>query len=104
MCFKYALVNNLDGIWGNTTRAERDTIPETVRMIIENEARELGYIENFAAPSVPRRITVTLITDEFVELAEEFLTPADFIWPWEYDEYLQRVETTIVVIEESAGL
>lgn len=103
MCYKYAVVNDLDGVWGNTTKAERDLIPDTVRMLIEKEARELGYIEHFAAPSVPRRITVTIITtDEFVELAEEFLGPQDFLFPFEYDEYIQRVEMTIQVYEQSA--
>lgn len=104
MCYKYALVNDLDGIWGNTTKTERESIPETVKVMIEAEAMELGYIEKFAAPSVPRRTTVIIIVDEFVELTEEFLGPKDFLWPWEYEEYLQRVETTIHVIEESAEL
>jgi len=100
MCYKYALVNDLDGIWGNTTKSERDLLPEVVRAMIEKEARELGYIEKFAAPIIQRHITVTIRTDEFVELAEDFLSPQDFLFPFEYEEYLQRVEMTIQVYEE----
>jgi hypothetical protein len=104
MCYKYALVNDLDGIWGNTTKPERDALPDVVREMIVEEAKRLGYIENFAAPIVQRRITVTVTTDEFVELADNFLGPQDFLFPFEYEEYLQRVELTIEVYESSVEL
>lgn len=59
-------------------------------------------MEKFAAPITQRRITtITIITDEFVELAEEPLGPQDFLFPFEYDEYIQKVEMTIQVFEDS---
>jgi hypothetical protein len=104
MCYKYALVNDLDGIWGNTTKSERDALPDIVRFMIVQEAGKLGYIEKFAAPNVPHRITVTILIDEFVELSENILGPQDFRFTFQYKKYLERTEHMIEVIEDTVKL
>jgi hypothetical protein len=100
MCYKYALVNDLDGIWGNTTKAERDALPLFVRGMLMQEAGKFGYIEKFAAPLVPHRITVTVLIDEFVELSEDILEPQDFRFNFQYKKYVERTRHMIEVMED----
>lgn len=102
MCYKYALVNDLDGVWGNTTRAQRDNLPLVMKNIFIEEARQQGYLETFAAPTAPRHITrVVVIRDEFIELSEEVLERSDFTVEYFYKKYVNRVERLITAIEES---
>lgn len=102
MCYKYALVNDLDGVWGNSTKAQRDHLPIMMKNIFINEAKELGYLENYASPSVSRRTVVTVIhRDEFVELSEDFLERADFPVQYFYDKYINRVQRLMSAIEDS---
>ena len=101
MCYKYALVNDLDGIWGNTTRAQRVALPVLVKMMFIEEAKQEGYLENFAIPSAPRRITVVTVRNEFEELSEEVREPGDFLIQSFYSRYMDKVERLMVAIEES---
>jgi hypothetical protein len=101
MCYKYALVNDLDGIWGNSTRAERDALPYLMKLMFIDEAKAQGYLEKFATPSAPRRTTVVVIRHEFEELSQDFKEPDDFIIDYFYRKYMNKVERLMNAIEES---
>lgn len=81
MCFKYAVVNKLEGIWGNTTKSQRDRLPQEFRQKYLAEAKKLGYLEKFYVPKA---------------LAEEVVLapmPPDlegFLFDFEVEESLQK--------------
>jgi hypothetical protein len=102
LCLKFAVVNDLDGVWGNTTRSQRENLPPSVVQEFLAEGRELGYKETYYVPKATAQ-TQTLEDTELVEVhlqtIENILGPLDFLFPFEYEEYLQKTQRILAVFE-----
>ena len=97
ICLKYAVVNDLDGIWGGTTKSERTSMHGLLTMQFLKEALAQGFKEKYASPEIPRQRRVA-VRDEFLEL--EVLERSDFVIDYDYNKYLQKVNKMIEVFED----
>ena len=90
-CLKYAIVNDLVGVWGNTTKSQRDQIPLQLKQEYIQEAMELGYL----LPSVSR--LVDSLTKEYsqVPVLQEDELLAEFRFEFEIQESLQKTRKTL---------
>ena len=97
-CLKYALAHELDGVWGNTTRSQRETLPRNLILEVIQEAIVEGWYE----PKMVVEIAVSPLLDltlHMMQLGGE-LTQDDFVFEFEWIEYQQRSLQTVESFEE----
>lgn len=97
-CLKYALAHDLDGVWGNSTRSQRDLLPQSLVQDVIKEAMYLGWYEPRLVIEVPL-VPIVESALHLVQEQPEFLTEADFLLDFEWEEYRQKIERTLESFE-----
>lgn len=101
ICLKYAVVNQLEGVWGGTTQSQRDSLPPKLVEEWRAEAQELGYLEHYSQPKVE---VVQDTAQAHQDFLDEILGREDFLFDFEYEEYLQKIQQTFAVFEEQQAV
>lgn len=98
-CLKYAVVHELDGVWGNTTRSQRDLLPQVWVMQLVQEAIVEGWYEPYLPPEdqvLDGNLDLTLQMmqldgEQYLDAPVEALTAEDFDFEFEWVEYQQKM-------------
>jgi hypothetical protein len=98
-CLDFAIAHSLDGVWGNTTRAQRDLLlsimPELADTILEQAKLEGWYDDSLVHPIHRVRENYPthsyILTESSLDPDNDLLSQEDFLLEDEWDEYQQTI-------------
>lgn len=98
-CLKYAIAHDLDGVWGNTTKSQRQILPDVFVMQVVQEAIVEGWYEPYVPPEdqeLEPHLALTLQMmqldgEQYLDAPVEALTAEDFDFEFEWVEYQQKM-------------
>lgn len=85
-CFEWAMVHNVEGIWGNTTKSQRDhPFLAEYRKNLKEQAEREGWLEKY-----PKFVGYKILTNEseefHFEFEEDFVVSPDTVAVFETPE------------------
>jgi hypothetical protein len=108
MCLNYALVHELDGVWGNTTRPQRELLL-LIQPKLAEQLKQLAVNEGWYEPHIVNHVTHPIhlidepdyiLEDDSVDPNTELLSQEDFVLEFQWVEYQQTIVHIAAVYEE----
>ena len=97
-CLEFAIAENLEGVWGNTTKSQRDLFPPSYVSSIVAKAKSEGWYESYPPIS---EITHRSRSQESIEYRVNPESQDEFLFDFESEaeEYQQKIEKIAQVSE-----
>src|SRR4030095_423038 len=108
ICLSYAIVHDLDGVWGNTTHAQRELLLKIRPNLVEQMRQQAINDGWFELPPISHPVHLPetvqdpdyLLSDDLPDPDTQLLCEEDFLLHYEWVEYQRTIEHIEEVYEE----